>query len=415
MTKLVVDIAYGDAGKGAVVDRLCAQGDKSVVVRFNGGCQAQHNVITDDGRHHTFSQFGAGTLQGVPTYLSKFMLVEPLSLMVEAHGLKKVGVSSPMEMITIDPDALITTPYHWLVNRWREDQRGDARHGSTGRGVGATAEYALLAEDDALIAQDLGNRDKTMFKLRLLRVWAADQTDGRVALPSAAHVYGKYEEFLGAAKCWHRPLSEYAELGEVVFEGAQGVMLDEHVGFHPYTTWSTVTPGNARALAAESGIDAPTVIGVTRAYTTRHGAGPFVPEDNSLRLPEVHNQMEHYQGAWRVGHLDVPALKYAIDACDGVDFMYITHVDMAMAEPRLKVCTSYRDTELLRLANTDLVAREAQTLALLEDTPILEDRPYDSWVKSIDALLGVPVIGAGVGPMTKDAVAFQYDKSGAPY
>src|SRR4051794_33361698 len=125
----VIDIGFGDSGKGAVVDRLCARGDVAGVVRFNGGGQAQHNVGQDDGRWHTFSQFGSGTFHGVPTFLSKHVLVEPLSLMNEAHALAKQGLD-PWSLLHIDPRARVTTPYHWIVNRFLEDERGEGRHGS---------------------------------------------------------------------------------------------------------------------------------------------------------------------------------------------------------------------------------------------------------------------------------------------
>ena len=110
--KIVVGLGFGDECKGATVDWLCATTDVEAVVRFNGGPQAAHNVITPDGRHHTFAQFGSGSFHEIPTYLSKYMLVNPFNLLVEAEHLAELGVMDPMSLVYIDQDALLVTPYH---------------------------------------------------------------------------------------------------------------------------------------------------------------------------------------------------------------------------------------------------------------------------------------------------------------
>lgn len=101
-----------------------------------------------------------------------------------------------------------------------------------------------------------------------------------------------------------------------MFEGAQGVLLDEWHGFHPYTTWSTTTFGNAETLLAEAAMTA-TRLGVVRCYLTRHGPGPLVTEDPTLELPDPHNGRNEWQGAFRVGHFDAVALRYAIEVAGG--------------------------------------------------------------------------------------------------
>ena len=101
----VVDLGYGDAGKGTVVDALCADGPVRAVLRFNGGAQAAHNVVMPSGRHHTFAQFGAGTFAGVPTHLTRFVAIDPLALAAEAAAL-----GNPFELLTVDADSPLTTP-----------------------------------------------------------------------------------------------------------------------------------------------------------------------------------------------------------------------------------------------------------------------------------------------------------------
>ena len=129
------------------------------VVRFNGGAQAAHNVVTRDGRHHAFAQFGAGTFTpGVRTHLSRFVLLDPLALAAEATHLAIVGVPDALDRLTVDRDALLTTPYHRAANRARELARGNHRHGSCGMGIGETASYALTHPADAPRAGDCTSR-----------------------------------------------------------------------------------------------------------------------------------------------------------------------------------------------------------------------------------------------------------------
>ena len=114
-----------------------------------------------------------------------------------------------------------------------------------------------------------------------------------------------------------------------MFEGAQGVLLDEWRGFHPHTTWSTTTPSNAQALLAQAGLPRGYVLGATRTFTTRHGSGPLPTEDATLlAIDEPFNGPGTYQGGWRAGHLDLVALRYAVEAIGGVDGLAVSHLDV---------------------------------------------------------------------------------------
>jgi len=418
----VIDLGYGDSGKGALVDRLCERHDIQAVVRFNGGCQAAHNVI-NKGRHHTFSQFGSGTFHGVPTLLTNHVMFEPLAAMLEAQHLRDLGVADPESMLFVQAEAKLTTPYHWFVNRWEETQRGDGRHGSCGRGIGTTMAYAEQIADEEMVptAYDVleaGEESALRLKLRALDSWARGKMGPTAALPDLNWLMNEYAKarklftWVGSSSL---VLEEFMAKGSVVFEGAQGVLLDEHVGFHPHTTWSTCTPDNI--ITELNDLRMPfnrvTFYGVVRAYTTRHGAGPFIAEDASLNLPEAHNGTDEWQGSWRVGHLDLPALQYAVFACDNrIDEIYVTHVDSADAEPALKVCTSYdgpnRTFRLRQYDRHSFWEREAQTAALLSGDvqPSLEPWPAD--VTGLDRatyiadMLGLPLAGWGYGPSTED-------------
>ncbi|MBJ8345093.1 adenylosuccinate synthetase [Antrihabitans sp. YC2-6] len=409
---VVVDLGFGDAGKGATVDWLCSQRadlDVSAVVRFNGGAQAAHNVVVD-GRHHTFSQFGSGMLSGVQTFLSKHMLVEPIALATESRQLADLGVVQPLSMLSIDERALVTTPIHVAANRTREDRRGRDRHGSCGKGIGETAWYALEFAELAPTVGDCRQPGLLRSKLEAMAEHYGPLLDGsRHRYPEIADLVGVYTEFACAVKIvGNGHLGDLAARGRLVLEGAQGVLLDEWRGFHPYTTWSTVEPSNARRVLAEIGCD-PYVLGVTRSYLTRHGAGPFPTENARLGavLTEPHNPSAGYQGAFRVGHFDPVLLRYAMTACGGVDGVAISHLDAletaAGAGVPIAAAAAYVTAagivESLPLGTwQDLEHQQALTDVIGNVSAVLEPLPIGGAADWIGDALETPVVLTADGP-----------------
>jgi adenylosuccinate synthase len=434
---IVVDLGYGDAGKGTVVDWLCSSrgrltqgGGEPVhtVVRFNGGAQAGHNVVLADGRHHTFAQFGSGTFSpGVRTHLSRYMLVDPLALAAEAGHLAELGVPDALARLTVDRDALLATPYHRAANQAREFARGQDRHGSCGMGIGETARYALSYPADAPRAGD-GEAPRTLArKLALLRDRLADElgplgvppdagvpAGARVppdagipaaGVPAVANLCAAYQAFAAAVRLTGPGyLAGVLRRGRVVFEGAQGVLLDEWRGFHPYTTWSTTTFGNAEALLAEAGETA-VRLGVVRSYLTRHGPGPFVTEDPTLELPEPHNRHGRWQGVFRTGHFDAVALRYAVEVAGGVDAVAVTHLDTVTGQP-VRLCRRYQVdgrpvTRLVPGPERDLAYAGRLTAMLLRARPEYTE-PGQDWPGVIGQVLGAPVVLLSRGPTAAD-------------
>ena len=384
----VVDLGYGDAGKGTVVDALCAASPRRAVLRFNGGAQAAHNVITEDGRHHTFAQFGSGTLRGVPTHLTRFMVVDPLALASEAAAL-----GNPFHLLTIDGDALLATPWHRGANRRRELARGDARHGSCGMGVGETVAYALEHPDAPRVSDVLS---PSRLRRRLAAV--KDALGGGPSVEDVADAFTAFGEAVRVVGTdfTDRLLTE----GPCVFEGAQGVLLDEWRGWHPYTTWSTTTFANVTALCPDF-----LRLGVVRTYTTRHGAGPFVTEAD-LGLEEAHNGSDPWQGPFRTGHFDMVAHRYAVEVAGGVDALAITHLDAPDRSPGLRICTSYRidgeDRDRIEPGPPrDLAHQERLGERLRRARPGRMYRP-DDWATAIAGGLGAPVALESHGPRSAD-------------
>lgn len=336
---IVVGISWGDEGKGTITDSLTRKLGASVVVRFNGGGQAAHNVVTNDGRHHTFSQWGSGTLAGAHTILTKDVAIDPLAMAEEANALIRVGVATPFSLLAVDGRALVTTPYHAEINRLRERLRGEQRHGSCGTGFGETIADSIAHPDDCLRAADLSKYDTLAWKLQSLRL-------AKGAEASRLRKGEPHDSFFLSLDVERRILERLYDVGQrvhvagwdeiatrlrtapAVFEGAQGVLLDEWHGFHPHTTWSTTTADNARAtiVAAEAGEWV--TVGVTRAYATRHGAGPFPTEIDGAGPPVgEHNAKHDWQGRFRVGCFDAVLARYAVEAVSGVDALAVTCCD----------------------------------------------------------------------------------------
>lgn len=403
---LVAGLGFGDEGKGTIVDYLCRHRGSHLVVRFNGGAQAAHNVVTDDGRHHCFAQWGSGTFAGARTLLSRFMMCNPIFAASEARHLETVGVADPWSLLHVERDALITTPFHVAANRLREIARrhDGGVHGSCGMGIGETMRDFVDKKDDCIFARDLENLPALWKKLEAVQERKHDEISSLDLLHPlddierelrilndrdvAGDIVALYEQFAGQANIVDEAFlaRELAEDKHIVFEGAQGVLLDEWWGFHPYTTWSTCTFENADKLLAAAGFDGRAErLGVLRTYHTRHGAGPMPTAGHewtelgiSLSADD-HNRTGPWQESFRSGAFDMVLARYALDVVGGCDGLAITHVDkLAAAErPRAYVSWGYKHErrvikELVRKLPNDLVAQESLGRMLMTAEPMFE-------------------------------------------
>ncbi len=347
---IVVGAHYGDEGKGLATDYFCAAGQERVVaVRFSGGGQAGHTVVTPDGRRHVFHHFGAGTLSNAATFLSRFFVVNPFLWAEERRDLAEPKV-------IIDPDSPVTTPYDMLINQELEASRGVARHGSCGLGINETIErdqrgehsvrIRHLAEPSSLAARlDAIRGEYVPARMRELNCqpspWFGQMlasTALRAAfLDHAAALYDAAE--VQDADCLRR-------FSSVVFEGSQGLGLDERYGVFPHVTRGRTGAIRAIELAKAAGIDDLEVTYVSRAYVTRHGAGPFQHEDPSLSYSDSTNLENVHQGRLRFGYLDVDSAVEGIvrDVQDcrtasSADFpvsILVTCMDQVMVSGRYK-------------------------------------------------------------------------------
>ncbi|SIH33926.1 adenylosuccinate synthetase [Mycobacteroides abscessus subsp. abscessus] len=424
---VVVGLGFGDEAKGATVDYLASRTRYSSVVRFNGGAQAAHNVIVA-GVHHTFRQFGSATFSETPTYLSRHSRIDPWRLASEAEILARQGISNPLRLVTVSPHALIVTPVHVAANRTREELRGAARHGSCGLGIGETTWYDLaahqwLAQGQSLygitaaapitataltVADCLDSKVLEAKLVALAQFYAPLLNMGSHAHPAVAEMVTDLIEFGRTIPAVpdRAYLSDSAATGPLLFEGAQGVLLDEWRGFHPHTTWSTTLPAAAQQLLAEAGEPRGRVLGVTRTYTTRHGAGPMPTEDPGLSqtLPELHNGEGIYQGGWRTGHLDTVMLRHSAELCrrhGGLDALAVTHLDsVAAAGDELCIARHYQEGEdyLSLGVYQDLSYQETLTAKAFVAVPVLEPLDPPRILDELSSATGVPVALTSDGP-----------------
>lgn len=319
----VIGAGWGDEGKGHVVDALVASAcEAAVVVRFNGGAQAGHTVVTDDGRRHVFHHLGAGALAGARTHLSQYFVHHPMLFQTERAALQDLGGSVAL---SADPRGAVTTPWDMLINQVVERGRGSGRHGSCGLGFGETIERNSNPAF-ALTVGDLGHADLPSRLRDLRRIWVPRRlmelgiTD--LAAPEAEVLANDEVEAVFLEDCRAfadtvavAPDGELGGREAVIFEGAQGLQLDQAIGVFPHVTRSHTGLFNVLRIAREAGLEALEAVYVTRAYATRHGAGPLPGGQDQLAdfdIVDPTNQPNAWQGSMRYAVLDLDRLAAVI-------------------------------------------------------------------------------------------------------
>lgn len=324
---IVIGLGFGDEGKGSTTHRLSSELDNPLVIRFNGGQQAGHTVIDNKGTKHVFSNFGAGTLAGAPTYWSNFCCFSVGSILNEYEVLRQKTDSIKLYIDALCP---VTTHYDVLSNRLAEQKRGTDRHGSCGMGVGQTFERSNISPYK-LFAQDLLFPEVVKHKLISIRQYYINKIDGFDEYDHESEdirFVNKLNDFQALINNKTIKVVTANELftgvgayENLIFEGAQGVMLDMDFGFFPHVTYSNTTSKNALAfLDKQFGIDTVdvTINYISRIYNTRHGEGPGIEMEGILQLinnEEETNVFNDYQGGFRTGPLNIDLLQYAL-TCD---------------------------------------------------------------------------------------------------
>lgn len=329
MNTVVIGANYGDEGKGLITDFEVRRTGASVVTRFNGGAQAGHTVVDGDKRH-VFGHVGSGTFTGASTYLSSDFIVNPLALYREVDNLR--GMNITPEIVAAHAYARVSTIYDMIINGLIETARGDKRHGSCGMGINETVTRHEMGP--RLFVRDLVTRnfdlegffkevatDWVPFRLKRLGIDLSNfEGNPMVAVLKddpkrhAAVLKNSCADFVAVFD--EDPVLKKSKM---VFEGAQGLALDEQLGAFPHVTRSLT--GLVGAVQAAREIDRFELfelnpVYVTRVYLTRHGAGELAHEGeviSEVSLNDKTNVTNPWQGNFRYAPLNLPQLKHFID------------------------------------------------------------------------------------------------------
>ena len=342
----VIGAQWGDEGKGKVVDYLASSFD--FTARYAGGHNAGHTVIFN-GRHFVLQLIPSGILRpDKKAIIGPGTVVDPLALVAELENLKKSGIGVDGRLF-LSNRAHVIFPYHREMDKAAEAARGAAKIGTTSRGIGPAYEDKMARRGIRIC--DLLEPDR--FRDKLERAIAEKNAISAAAYGHPLECAGILEEYLEVAKRIRGLVADTTvvingalDRGEtVLFEGAQGAMLDIDHGTYPYVTSSSAISGGA---ATGLGV-APTrftgVVGVMKAYATRVGSGPFPTEMAGPEAGEVRSRGNEYGAVTgrprRCGWLDLMVLRYAV-MLNGIDSMAVTKLDVFDAQPEIKVCTGYR-------------------------------------------------------------------------
>lgn len=418
---VVVGTQWGDEGKGKVVDWMTDHADG--VVRFQGGHNAGHTLVIN-GRKTALQLIPSGVMrEGVPCYVGNGVVVDPAHLLGEIERLEALGVEVRSRLFISESCPLIL-PFHVEVDRARESARessGSGKIGTTGKGIGPAYEDKVARR--ALRVQDLKHPARFEKKLaELLERHNAELARGGVAPLAAGPIVEAAMRVADAirpmmADVGYRLFQAHAAGANLLFEGAQGTLLDIDHGTYPYVTSSNCVAGNA---AAGSGLGPGMlhyVLGITKAYTTRVGGGPFpteldidTPGGVGHHLSTVGQERGTVTGrARRCGWLDAAALKRSI-VINGVSGLCITKLDVLDGIPEIRVCTGYRldgqALDILPLDADDIERCEPvyETLPGWSDTTAgltnWEQLPLNAkrYLERVQALIGAPIDMVSTGP-----------------
>jgi adenylosuccinate synthase len=343
---VVVGAQWGDEGKGKVVDYLAESFD--YIARCAGGHNAGHTVIFN-GSRFVLQLIPCGILRpGKHVVIGAGTVIDPSALVTEIDTLVKAGydVSGRLH---ISNRAHLIFPYHRELDKAAETARGSNKIGTTSRGIGPAYEDKMARR--GLRVADL--MDEALFREKAARVLAEKDALARAAYGAALTCDKVIDEALRLGERIRGYVTDVAELlngaldsgHSVLFEGAQGTMLDIDHGTYPYVTSSSATAGGATTGLGVPPTKINGVIGVTKAYTTRVGGGPFPTEMPDLEAKEVRDRGKEYGAVTgrprRCGWLDLAVLRYA-KMINGIDSLVVTKLDVFDTQREFQVCTGYR-------------------------------------------------------------------------
>lgn len=482
---ILVGMQYGDEGKGSFVDFLTAEENIKAIVRFNGGSQASHTVVTSDGVLHKFSQLGSGMFSpDVETYITENVVVNLENLLCEAEYFAKetkAPLESILKRISIHENCYLVTPYHILMNLLRELSQGKNRRGTVGTGVSEVKKILKEGKEEnpngellGVQVKDILNKDglkdlkrkhyllqrhvQRFYESHSQTIWknAPEHTlqtlqrkisfllRNRRAYEETATIYYQYfwekegNVLLQNSHFFSRNDFLKKQQDNILYEGAQGLLLDARYGTCPNTTFLDTTAHFAYQLAEGTGEIKR--YGIVKAFCSRHGIGAFPTEDEMLNATIIDmNQSESFwNGKIRFGWLDIVLLRYA-QKVNQVDSLFLSSLDLLSNFNVLKICYAYEylgevDEEFERVFDYSIeenevikiygIKRSSEQLGNYLEHCIpqyhyglgwkqdiskikkKEDLPLAciEYIRLIENLVGIPVSLISIGPTKEDKI-----------
>ena len=422
---VVIGTQWGDEGKGKIVDWLTDH--VAGVVRFQGGHNAGHTLVIK-GRKTVLRLLPSGILHpNVTCFIGNGVVVSPQALIEEIDELAKAGIDATKQLRLSEAAALIL-PHHVALDQARERAKGEAKIGTTGRGVGPAYEDKVARR--AIRVGDLYARERFAAKLGevldyhnfvLRNYFHADTIDFQKTLDETLAIAARLKPMVADVSGEVNAL--IAQGKSILFEGAQAALLDVDHGTYPYVTSSNTVAGQAAAGAGVGPGQLHYVLGVAKAYATRVGSGPFPTElDDEVgeRLRVRGNEYGSVTGRpRRCGWFDAAALKRAVQL-NGLSGICITKLDVLDGLDTVRVAVGYKTTAGTR----DIFPAGAEALAICE--PIYEELPgwkestvgvnaFDklpataqSYLRRLEALVGAPIAIISTGPDREETIVLRH-------
>lgn len=412
---VVLGTQWGDEGKGKIVDLLTDKA--SAVVRFQGGHNAGHTLVID-GEKTVLHLIPSGILrENVQCLIGNGVVLSPHALLKEMKQLEETGVPV-RDRLRISPACPLILPYHIALDQARELARGNEKIGTTGRGIGPAYEDKVSRR--GLRLGDLQNRE--LFKAKLQEVmsyhnfmlehyYKVEPVSFEAVL---AECFEMADQLLPLIVDVTAKLHELRKQGSnIMFEGAQGSLLDIDHGTYPYVTSSNTTAGGASTGSGFGPLYLDYIVGITKAYTTRVGGGPFPTElscDIGMRLAERGHEFGSTTGrARRCGWFDAVALKHAIQI-NSVSGICLTKLDVLDGLEEIKICVGYKDANgndvhsLNGSEDYELVKPQYMTVPGWTESTVgaqsLDQLPENAlaYIKTLETLTEAPIDIVSTGP-----------------
>ena len=418
---VVVGSQWGDEGKGKIVDWLSSRAD--VVVRFQGGHNAGHTLVVD-GTTYKLSLLPSGVVRGGKlSVIGNGVVLDPWAFLAEVERIKEQGVKVNPENLLISESAALILPIHSELDGIRENREDGIKIGTTKRGIGPAYEDKVARR--AIRVCDLADESHLLARVEnllhhhnaLRRGLGQPETDAQELYAKLLEVAPKILPFMSPV--WHA-LDEAARADKkILFEGAQGAMLDIDHGTYPFVTSSNTIAGQAAAGSGMGPGSLNYVLGITKAYTTRVGEGPFPTElEDAIgqRLGERGHEFGTVTGRKRrCGWFDAVMVKQAI-ITGGITGISLTKLDVLDGFAELKICVGYKlDGKILKRLPAG-AANQAAVEPIYESMPGWQgstrgarswaDLPAEAvkYVRRVEELIGCPVSMVSTSPEREDVI-----------